>query len=185
MKSEKKDLIKNEISISDAIKNEISNLNENELCEWIAGPSGLVIIDILNKNVAATKLLEFIFNKYYPNRPILSKYVFKLFPLDITSFSREEDMINLGKEIIERENFNQISKDDCYAINYKNRGNKKLNRDKIIKGIAGFVPKEYKVDLKNPKTVILLQTFGRNAGISILKNDLFAKHKQFNLSNFK
>ena len=105
--------------------------------------------------------------------------------MDLTCFAKIDDMINLGKQMIEREKFNEISKDDSYAINYKNRGNKQLDRNEIIKGIAENVPKEYKVHLAEPKTVILLQTFSRIAGLSIIKNGIFTKHKEYNLSKFK
>lgn len=175
----------NKISVSDAINNELANLNANSVCEWIQGPDGLVIIDILDKNVRASELLAFVFDKFHPNRPTLSPFAYKLFPLDCTSFSRQNDMIDLGKKMVSKEDWDKICKEDPWAINYKNRGNKKLDRKSIVDGIAESVPNGYKVDLKNPKTVILLQTFGRTAGISVIKNGVFHKHKEYNLSNFE
>eukprot|EP01083_Nonionella_stella_P084163 232925_1 len=174
------------ISISDAINNELSTMNANDVCEWIQGPDGLVVVIIFDERVKASKLLEFVFNKTYPSRPNLSPFVYRLFPLDCTSFSRTDEMIALGQQMI-NQNWDDIAKEDAYAINYKNRGNKSLSKDrsKIVTGIASVVPKEYKVDLKNPKTVILLQTFGRTAGISIIPNGVFAKHKEYNLGNFE
>lgn len=175
----------NAVSISDSIKNELANLNKDQSCEWIQGPEGLVIIDIMTDKVKASELLQFVFDKFYPKRPDnLSPFVFKLFPLDCTSFSRQDDMIELGKSVVAKEKWDEISKEDSWGINYKNRGNKKLDRKAIIDGIASAVPKGYKVDLKNPKVCILLQTFGRTAGISVIKNGVFQKHKEYNMSNF-
>merc|ERR1712228_519849 len=175
----------NAVSISDSIKNELADLNKNKNCEWIQGPEGLVIIDIMTQSVKASDLLQFVFDKFHPKRPDnLSPFVFKLFPLDCTSFSRQTDMIEMGKDIVSKEKWEEISKEDSRGINYKNRGNKKLDRKSIVDGIASAVPKGYKVDLKSPKTCILLQTFGRTAGISVIKNGMFQKHKEYNMSNF-
>jgi len=184
-KEEKEDNTNNAVSISAAIDNELSHLKEERVCEWVQGPDGLVVIDILNEKVKPSELLEFVFNRFHPKRPTLSPFVYKLFPLDRTTFSRQKDMIELAEKMISEEKWDKIPKDHSYAINYKNRGNKKLDRSTIIKEIASFVPNEYKVNLNNPNTVLLLQTFGRTAGLSIIKNSAFKKHKEYNLGNFE
>eukprot|EP00486_Rosalina_sp_Unknown_P015655 CAMPEP_0201594784 /NCGR_PEP_ID=MMETSP0190_2-20130828/191989_1 /ASSEMBLY_ACC=CAM_ASM_000263 /TAXON_ID=37353 /ORGANISM="Rosalina sp." /LENGTH=365 /DNA_ID=CAMNT_0048054519 /DNA_START=34 /DNA_END=1131 /DNA_ORIENTATION=- len=184
-KERKKEVVKS-VNIADEISKELSSFHKNKLCEWYEAPSGLVAIEIFNKKIPASKLLKFIFDKHHPNKPDdLSPFVFKLVPMDLTSYAKIDDMINLGKQMIEREKFGEISKDDSYGINYKNRGNKQLDRNEIIKGIAGFVPEGYKVNLSQPKTVIILQTFSKVAGLSIIKDGVFTKHKEYNMSNFK
>merc|ERR1712154_510573 len=143
-----------EKSIEDSIKNELANLNDDRKCEWIQGPEGLVIVNIMTPNVKASDLLEFVFDKFHPKRPDnLSPYVFKLIPMDCTSFSRQDDMIELGKKMIAKENWKAISKKDTWGINYRNRGNKKLDRKTITEELAAAVPdqNERKVDLKQPK----------------------------------
>jgi len=157
---------------------------DEKLCEWIEGPGGLVVVEILTRAVKASDVLAFVFERSYPERPSLSPFVFKLFPLDETSRSRAEEMIALGERMISATEWNDVDDDAPYAINYKNRGNKKLDRNEIVKGIAAKMPDRFKVNLRQPKTVLLLQTFGRTAGLSIIKHGVFDRHRQFNLTKF-
>eukprot|EP00484_Ammonia_sp_Unknown_P019276 CAMPEP_0197037642 /NCGR_PEP_ID=MMETSP1384-20130603/14794_1 /TAXON_ID=29189 /ORGANISM="Ammonia sp." /LENGTH=358 /DNA_ID=CAMNT_0042467967 /DNA_START=1631 /DNA_END=2707 /DNA_ORIENTATION=+ len=176
---------KAEISVSDAIQKELATLNEDKQCDWIEGPGGLVIINILNEEIKASKLCEFVFEKCHPKRPDLSPHVFRLYPLDCTCYAKEQDIIEMARKVIEQEDWSTVKEDDVYAIVYKNRGNKgQIDRDKLMKAVGGFMPATLKVDLSKPTIVVLLQTFGRNAGISIIRENAFAKHQEYNLGKF-
>jgi len=172
--------------IASAISSDISEMNNpsSKLCEWIEGPGGSVVIELLTKAVSASALLAFIFDKAHPNQPKLSPFLFRLFPLDCTSKSREDEMLAMGEKMISATEWTDVEDDAPYAINYKNRGNKKLDRKTIVHGIAAFMPNRFKVNLREPKTVLLLQTFGASAGLSILKHGVFDKHRQYSLANF-
>jgi len=172
------------VSVSDAVQHELNTLQERKTCEWIVGPSGLVIVNILEPSIQASALLAFIFAKCHPQRPSLSPHVFRLYPLNRTSFSRHADIVQLAETVIKAFDWKAIPADHSYAIVYKNRGNKQLKREQLYKDIAQFVPDHFKVDLKTPKTVVLLQTFGRTAGISIMTDGEYQKHNEFNLGKF-
>jgi len=169
------------IDFSSELQQEIQNYDQNKLVQWIRAPQGLVILHIIENKIDPVELINYIFEKSHPKKPTLSPHVNKIYPLQKTCRSTHAEIIKTTKEIIDK-HWKNIPLEDKFAIVYKNRGNKHLVRDKLMKEMAECVPNGHKVDLKNPNVVILLQTFREVAGVSIIKESKYSKFGEYLLT---
>ena len=80
----------------------------------------------------------------------------------------------------------EIKPDDTFAIDFKRRGvSKHLDRGELVKAIAAMVPSSHKVDLTNPRIMILVETFRTFAGVSIITGGNYKLHQEYSLVKAK
>ena len=149
------------ISIEDEIAREFSERNNNRKIQWIRAPHGLVMLHIMDKRINTVEFINYVFSQTYPNKPDLSPFLFRLYPLETTCMPQHNDIVNMCEKLILKYFTNDIIPYGTkYYINYKNRSNKQLNRQKLMNDIGALVPKEhYSVKIGDEaQAVILLQT---------------------------
>jgi len=173
------------VDIESEIKNEIAAYDTFQHCRWIKGPiSSLIFIYIINPSIDCVDLLRYIFEKPSPVSTLLSPFIFKLFPIQMSCYSTHEGILEVCQKLIPKA-FENEPKTQKYAIVVKNRSQNHDNEQRLqlIKNIASLVPQDFKVDLKKkPQIVISVQTFGKAAGVSIIKNEQWLRFRQYALT---
>jgi len=179
-KEETEEISNNFKNVEKEVGKNIKELNENQNFVWIRGPQGIIVIYVVNETINPVDFLNFCFEFEYPNAPNFSRFLFKLYPLQETCFTNHENIINMSKNLIQQY-WKDIPLDQSFAVVYKNRANKTLNRNNLVHDIAQCVEQKNKVNLSKPNVVILLQTWGRYAGMSIITSGNYAKYKEYNV----
>src|SRR5690606_29174319 len=110
------------------------------------------------------------------NKPINCAELIYVYPIQMTCYSKTEDIIQTFKLLKEKywnKNYN-IHENNTWAIVYKRRlSNDNLNKEIIIQEIGKLVTN--KCNLTNPDVTVLIQTWLNIAGVSIIPNNLFHK----------
>jgi len=101
----------------------------------------------------------------------------------MSCYSTHEGILEVCQKLIPKA-FENEPKTQKYAIVVKNRSQNHDNEQRLqlIKNIASLVPQDFKVDLKKPQIVISVQTFGKAAGVSIIKNEQWLRFRQYALT---
>ncbi|KAL3453777.1 hypothetical protein BJX65DRAFT_76719 [Aspergillus insuetus] len=109
-----------------------------------------------------------------------SRYIQRLTPARSIRKTLSVDLEEFAREIL-KPHFHSGGPPMKYAIRPSVRGNKKFNRDTIIKTVADVVGPEHPVDLKNYDLVILVDVVQNVVGMSVVGSD-YDKLKRYNLA---
>ncbi|RDW86320.1 THUMP domain-containing protein [Aspergillus mulundensis] len=109
-----------------------------------------------------------------------SRYIQRLTPARSIRKTLSVDLAEFAKEILKPE-FHSGGPPKKYAIRPSVRGNKKFDRDTIIKTVADVVGPEHPVDLKNYDLVILVDVVQNVISMSVAESD-YDMLKRFNLA---
>jgi len=168
------------MSIADALKAEVEELNEAEKSAnkrfWFIplAAKGLCYIRFLDPTVIPSKLVTALMEKVIAAGKAPSRYCLRLVPVDIACFATAEALETLAKEYIPK----QLAAGEApkFAVVYKSRHNTKLKRQTCIDQAAAAMPSSCTADLNNPEFVILVES---TCGISCVRD--YYKYKKFNL----
>ncbi|KAL4918547.1 hypothetical protein BDW62DRAFT_210392 [Aspergillus aurantiobrunneus] len=109
-----------------------------------------------------------------------SRYIQRLTPVRSIRKTLSVDLEEFAREIL-KPHFHSGGPPKKYAIRPSVRGNKKFNRDVIIKTVADIVGPEHPVDLKNYDLIILVDIVQNVMSMSVAGSD-YDKLKRFNLA---
>ena len=120
------------------------------------------------------------------NSEIFIKETQKIFPLQKVGIANAmEKVTGIVKEILnEMTEDKSIEKYKSFAIRYACRHNSNFTRDETIKNVAEIMPKEWKVDLKNPDVTVFIEIFYRGVGVSFIDQETLVKYANFNIGKF-
>ncbi|KAI9370096.1 THUMP domain protein [Aspergillus egyptiacus] len=174
-----------EIDIEAQIRREIEGLQpsttKSSLFETVKFDLPCIIFVRFDKSIDPEKLVHEICldaqanpekkNSRYIQRLTPARSIRKTLSVDIEAFARE----------ILKPHFHSGGPSKKYAIRPSVRGNKKFNRDFIIKTVADVVGPEHPVDLKNYDLIILVDIVQNVVSMSVAGSD-YDKLKRFNLA---
>ncbi|EDR28355.1 hypothetical protein, conserved [Entamoeba dispar SAW760] len=113
---------------------------------------------------------------------IVMKETQKIVPLQkVDMASSMEKLLKSVKELlneVHRENYN------TFAISYNCRHNSNYSRDIVIKNVADLMPKEWKVNLKDPDVTVMIEIFYRGFGVSFVEREVMKKYNHFNIQRY-
>lgn len=136
------------------------------------------MIDVIDKRVNVIKLCEYIMNDIINNNKNICRYCAKMRAIEMTCKYNEDNVVNNFKPIIEN-----YFKSDIPTIQYRveieKRNNNSVNKITLINKIVELIPNIHKVNIKEPDSVIIVEIFKGNCGISIIPN--WTKYKEYNL----
>lgn len=176
---------KEELSIEDKLKQELSEMKESKKTDLLTpidiDCECLVFIKT-KKSIDPEQIVEAICQESYESNTKRTRYTQKLSPvMDSCSASREE-LQNLARRVLAR-HFHQETgqKPVKFAIQISKRNFNTLSKDQMIKAIAECVGNDHghKVDLKDYEKLILVECFKNNIGMSVVNN--YQKYSKFNL----
>eukprot|EP01095_Lingulamoeba_sp_RSL-Kostka_P010001 TRINITY_DN350_c1_g1_i1.p1 TRINITY_DN350_c1_g1~~TRINITY_DN350_c1_g1_i1.p1 ORF type:complete len:310 (+),score=72.25 TRINITY_DN350_c1_g1_i1:48-977(+) len=103
---------------------------------------------------------EFLFNEE-------CKHLYKIIPLDQICVASENVILDVARLLIEKE---FPTENTTFAVICKIKNNEIINEKDLTIKVANIVDPKHKVDLTNPKTVILVEIIKSACGISIVSN---------------
>lgn len=110
-------------------------------------------------------------------RPLRSRYVHRLTPVDRTGKATLDGLKEIAKEVL-GPHFHNGQTGIKFAIRVTSRNHNSLGRDEIIRTVASCVGSDHVVDLKNYDVLILVEVFKKICGMSVVRD--FEKLKRFN-----
>ncbi|GAO52559.1 hypothetical protein SAICODRAFT_87182 [Saitoella complicata NRRL Y-17804] len=111
-----------------------------------------------------------------------TRYTQRMTPITRTGIAEPQPLYDLAKEILAPHFHKDEGQEPLkYAIRPSFRNHTKMNRDEVIKMIAGIVGHEHghKVDLKNYDVLIIVEVFKNIVGMSVVRD--FDTLKGFNI----
>ena len=136
------------------------------------GMRGILMVD---SKIESSKIVDWVKNKII-EEPWLIRYCLRLIPIQRMT---ETEMGKITQNVMKLKD--AIQKNDSYRITIEKR-NTSISSNEIITEVAKIFPN--KVSLNQPDWIILIEIFGDETGISILKNDdLFSLDKAKRMSD--
>jgi len=154
----------------------------------LQGFRGLFHVALLDDSIPCVEMVEGMLDEARQTKQFRTRYTVHLHPYDQTCYSNMESLFKMASQLLPPK-FAQIqqqarsssqtpstpthTKPIKYCIELVRRGqHEKMDRDAIIKHIASLVPRGqqevgFKVDLKNPDMVILVEIVHRLSGIAV------------------
>jgi len=163
-------------SLESETKNEISKildeLGDQEPEILNVGMRGILMVNTI---IEPSKIIDYVKNKMI-EEPWLIRYCLRIIPIQMIT---ETEIDKIKQNVIKLKD--AIQKNDSYRITIEKR-NTSISSNEIITEIAKIFPN--KVSLNQPDWIILIEIFGNETGISILKNDeLFSLDKAKRMSD--
>ena len=136
---------------------------------------GMRGILMVNTIIEPSKIIDYVKNKII-EEPWLIRYCLRIIPIQRMTYT---EIDKIKQTVIELKD--TIQKNDSYRITIEKR-NTSISSNEIITEVAKIFPN--KVSLNQPDWIILIEIFGDETGISILKNDdLFSLDKAKRMSD--
>ena len=136
------------------------------------GMRGILMVD---SKIESSKIVDWVKNKII-EEPWLIRYCLRLIPIQRMT---ETEIGKITQNVMKLKD--AIQKNDSYRITIEKR-NTSISSNEIITEVAKIFPN--KVSLNQPDWIILIEIFGDETGISILKNDdLFSLDKAKRMSD--
>ncbi|PVV02467.1 hypothetical protein BB560_003076 [Smittium megazygosporum] len=107
-----------------------------------------------------------------------TRYTSRIVPIEATC-KADIQAIEKTVESLAQGYLNKDAPQTTFMIETKVRNNQSVNKDQLIQKVASVFGKYHKVDLKNPKLVILAEVFRGVCVVSILKD--FVKLRKYNI----
>ncbi|KAL2866959.1 THUMP domain-containing protein [Aspergillus lucknowensis] len=177
-----------EADIEAQIKKEIEGLNsgatksaKSSLFEAVKFDLPCLLFVRFNKSVDPEKLAHEICLDAQANPgKKRSRYIQRLTPARSIRKTLSVELESFARDIL-KPHFHSGGPPKKYAIRPSIRGNKKFNRDFIIKTVADVVGPEHPVDLKNYDLIILVDVVQNVMSMSVAGSD-YDKLKRYNLA---
>lgn len=112
-------------------------------------------------------------DKLFDTLPSLSfhpKFCQRLLPMQKVCYANFTELINCTREHLKEYSDNTTNSNDSYAIIFESRLNNSLDRQTVTHAIADIVGTKWRVDLRRPDKVILIQVLKNICGVSVLNN---------------
>ena len=136
------------------------------------GMRGILMVD---SKIESSKIVDWVKNKII-EEPWLIRYCLRLIPIQRMT---ETEIGKITQNVMKLKD--AIQKNDSYRITIEKR-NTSISSNEIITEVAKIFPN--KVSLNQPDWIILIEIFGNETGISILKNDgIFSLDKAKRMSD--
>ena len=157
-------------SLEDAMKQELKGLKKKNHQRVQLGEDVQCFVFV--KCIEPTELVLKLFKADLNFHP---KFCQRLIPLERICYANFEQLLDTARSFIPP-NFKE---DASFAVIFEKRLNDSLDRSIVTRSIAEFA-KPSKVDLENPKKVIMLQVLKNIVGMSVLEN--YHAFKKMNIS---
>jgi tRNA acetyltransferase TAN1 len=144
------------------------------------GIRGLAAIEISSKNIEATQFARKIFeHPLYHERIKECNACQRLIPMDRVCLANEREILECGAAFLPNAPQFLAQEPTTYSIILEKRNNDKVDKTKLIKALANLVPERHKVQLAQPKVVVLVQIFKSVCGIAITED--YNRYARYNL----
>mmetsp|Transcript_24124 Transcript_24124/g.70762 ORF Transcript_24124/g.70762 Transcript_24124/m.70762 type:complete len:343 (-) Transcript_24124:170-1198(-) len=110
------------------------------------------------------------------------RHLVRLIPAQVTCFAGLEEIEEVITPLLEQ-HFGPGIPSTSYMIALKRRNNDTFDRDALIQKVAGLVGKQHKVDLKQPKVVVIVEVFQALCGISVCHD--YVRYNGLNIRSFQ
>ncbi|XP_044130407.1 THUMP domain-containing protein 1 [Bufo gargarizans] len=141
-----------------------------------SGANNVVFIRTLN--VEPEKLVHHILNELHTTKKKKTRVILRMLPVTGTCKAFPEDLRKYAETFFQR--WFKAPNKGTFQIVYKARNNNHMNRDEVIKDLAGIVGSlnpENKVDLTNPEYTIVVEIIKNVCCLSVVKDyTLFRKY---------
>lgn len=141
-----------------------------------SGANNVVFIKTLN--VEPEKLVHHILKDLYATKKKKTRVILRMLPVTGTCKAFPEDLKKYAETFFQP--WFKVPNKGTFQIVYKARNNNHMNRDEVIKDLAGIVGTlnpENKVDLTNPEYTIVVEIIKNICCLSVVKDyNLFRKY---------
>ncbi|KAF1327803.1 tRNA acetyltransferase, partial [Globisporangium splendens] len=163
-----------------ALKSDAKNRKTGRFTALDTGVKGVILIQILDKEISAIALITKIFEEVEATKEFASRFINRMIPLEKLGHATKDDIIELAKPMVEahlkeyQDEQKKLHGDGAevaplevkltdvvcvYAVEIKRRNCTHLNSMEVINGLAALVGPEQKVNLTAPKSIILVEVF--------------------------
>ncbi|KAG8453736.1 hypothetical protein GDO86_000385 [Hymenochirus boettgeri] len=129
-------------------------------------------------NNVPEKLVHHILKDVYTTKKKNTRVILRMLPVSATCKAFPEDLKKYAEKFLEP--WFKVPNKGTFQIAYKARNNNHMNRDDIIKDLAGIVSSlnaENKVDLSNPEYTVIVEIIKNICCLSVVKDyTLFRKY---------
>lgn len=141
-----------------------------------SGANNVIFIKTLN--VEPEKLVHHILKDLYATKKKKTRVILRMLPVTGTCKAFPEDLKKYAETFFQP--WFKVPNKGTFQIVYKARNNNHMNRDEVIKDLAGIVGTlnpENKVDLTNPEYTIVVEIIKNICCLSVVKDyNLFRKY---------
>lgn len=166
---------KETLSIEEMIKNEVEELKSTDkpFQAYDLGCECLVFIKC--KKMDPVQFVQDTCREAMDTKRRMTRFVQKITPVSFSASALIEELEKLAKRVLAP----HFTEPRTFAIQVTRRNFNSVEKDDIIKLVAGCVGEGHKVDLKNYELLIMVECFKNNIGMSVVAN--FQKMERFNL----
>ncbi|GAB2226769.1 hypothetical protein Droror1_Dr00008559 [Drosera rotundifolia] len=124
-----------------------------------SGCNGVVFIHMRKRDgdPGPKEIVQHIMESAASTRKLMSRFLLRVLPIELTCYSSEEEISKAIKPIIAHHFPTETEKPIKFAVLYDARANSGIDRMNIIDAVAKSVPRPHKVDLKDPEKTIVVQ----------------------------
>ncbi|KAM9314016.1 THUMP domain-containing protein 1 [Pholidichthys leucotaenia] len=137
------------------------------------------VIFIRTQNVESDKLVHYILTDLHTTKKKKSRVILRMLPVTGTCTANQEKMLKYLNTFLEP--WFKTPSHATYQIAFKAR-NSTINRDEVIKSVAGLVGKlnpKNKVDLTNPELTIIVEVIKAVCCVSVVKD--YMLYRKYNV----
>jgi tRNA acetyltransferase TAN1 len=171
--------VEEELSIEASIQQEVQGLKANTKAKFVgkntkidcSTPSQyhltrvVVFVQALDASLDVVKTAhELVSNATYSKK---TRFTQRIVPFHATCYGNPTDILNMMTTMVQATFNDTLNKDTSFAIVARVRNNDKVIKDDVVAQVAELA-KGYRVDLKNPDKVILIEVFKSICGASIV-----------------
>jgi tRNA acetyltransferase TAN1 len=148
-----------------------------------SGCNNIVFIkfmDALDANKFVIKVFEHMTQEVKKPR---TRYSNRILPIEKTCFVSEDSIVSTITPMIERVfvTENETKRPFKFRVELKVRNNDKLDKDELKRKLVTVVGKGHFVDLKTPHKLLLVEVFGKAAGVAVIDFEAMDLYKSFNI----
>ncbi|XP_068100909.1 ERI1 exoribonuclease 2 isoform X2 [Hyperolius riggenbachi] len=171
-----------EDDVEAALKKEVDQIRtstEKNLRRFQSVDSGANnVVFIRTQNIEPDKLVHHILNDLYTTKKKKTRVILRMLPVTGTCKAFPEDLKKYAETFLPT--WFKAPNKGTFQIVYKARNNNHMNRDDVIKDLAGIVGSlnpENKVDLSNPEYTVVVEIIKSICCLSVVKDySLFRKY---------
>ncbi|XP_032233846.2 THUMP domain-containing protein 1 isoform X2 [Nematostella vectensis] len=174
--------------VEEALAREKQGMNQDKRFQsFMSGAKNVVFIRTnLPDNAKPLDLVRSIFEDLQKNGKMKSRLCLRFLPVDATCHAKEEDIKKTALSLFEDYFLVENIKPCKFAITFKARNNSNMQRDDVIKLLAGLIGeagKGHTVDLGNPDWTICVEVIKSVCCLSVVNN--YKAFKRYNISELQ
>ncbi|ORX90736.1 thump-domain-containing protein [Basidiobolus meristosporus CBS 931.73] len=182
--SESQEIEEKEVtSVEDEIANELAEMkktaHKDKRFANLNTQVDCVVFIKTKEPIVPTDLAAYILKDLKETGVKKTRFALRLIPISNTCYANMSDIEAAAKKLLAPHFHGENQEPVTYAIVPKIRNNSKIDRDELIKSVAGLVGDKHKVNLEKPDFVIIIEIFKSICGISVVKD--YYELKKFNL----